>query len=121
MSVTTKLNKQGIIEQTWSGNQDASSVVIGLEQLNSAAIKAMTKKLPVLVLINVTKLGKTTAGARAAGARGMRTIPFKRVAMYGANAFNRNLINIIIVATGKSSVAKVLNSRSAAIKWLNHV
>ena len=107
-----------IIEQVYRGNQTAETVSEGIAALRQVLTQAGGKAKPARILLDLTNLGKTSAEARAAGARGIRTVPIARVAMYGTNLYNQVMVNLIFQASGKARRFRAFNTKAKAIAWL---
>ena len=108
----------GIIEQSYSGDQTAASVEEGIAALQQILPKVGGSIKPARILLDLTFLGKTSAEARAAGARGIETIPIRRVAMYGTNLYNQVMVNLIFKASAKARRFRAFDNRAKAMAWL---
>ena len=111
------LNPAGFIEQHYIGYQTEKSTNEGIYQLEILAAKLRKRRKPVLILIDITKLGGTSAGARIAGINGMKRVRYKRAAMYGPLS-TQVLVNTLALIAGKQHTTKAFGDRATAIKWL---
>jgi hypothetical protein len=111
------LNPSGFIEQCYIGYQTEKSTAEGIAELEKLAAKLRAQRKPVLILIDITKLGGTSLGARVAGINGMKSVKYKRAAMYGSLS-TQVLVNTLAMIAGKQDNTKAFSDRAEAIKWL---
>lgn len=116
MAVTFS-NPAGFIEQSYRGYQTAASVEKSIAALEHCAAEIRRQKQPVLVLIDITKLRRTTLAARRAGLSGIKTVAFDKAAMYGP-MWTQNLVNTLALVAGKKHKVRAFDDRSEAVRWL---
>jgi hypothetical protein len=115
--VETILNPAGFIEQSYVGYQSEKSVTEGIDTLEKLTNKLLKQGKPVLILIDITKLGGTSAKARLAGVSGMRKVSYIRAAMYGPLS-SQVLVNTLALIAGTQDKTKAFSNRTDAISWL---
>ena len=119
MSERVFTNKQNIVEIVYDGRHDIkkSNKVIAQLKIELAKLEKMNK--PKKVLLDLTKLGQTDRRSRGNVIDVAKNWDYHRIAVYGANVFNKVLAELIIFASGKKNKIKIFSSREEALKWLN--
>jgi len=114
------LNRDGFIEQVYTGDQTGDSIDQAIKK-STNIIKQMQKDgKSVLILVDSTKLGKLSTPTRKSSVEALRNIHYEKVAIYGPNPIAKAMINLIIHASGKHSSVRFFNERPAAEKWLRN-
>jgi hypothetical protein len=112
------LNPDGYIEATIEGDQTYMS----FEHLHYDAadmldlLEKQGKKR--LGLIDVSKQGKFSPESNKAAMQILESLPYDRLAIFGANKVLAEVTNAIIIAMGKSGNTKLFGERQAALDWL---
>lgn len=115
--VETTWNPAGFVQQKYTGDQTADSVGKGIENMKKCAAKNLKTGRPLLVLIDITDLGHTDSAAHAAGIKGIKSMDFKRAAVYGPLQ-TQVLVNTLVMIAGKKNKMRAFSSRAEAVKWL---
>lgn len=109
------------IEVILDGPQD-SDAVHQLIKLNDVAIsRFISEGKPLMLLINLTDVGRLTAGAFTAGIDTMdeHTFPFQKMAIYGIKtSIIREMIDLMIKTFADRYTMAVFKTRQEAIDWL---
>ena len=118
----TFINPGGIVEQHYFGVQTPESVLEALEDLEKCAKKAGKSNKPVLILANVTEIPKIDLGprmlkVRKAGISTMKSIKFKKAAVYGPLPV-QIMVNTMALIAGKQHRLHVFGTRVEAMSWL---
>jgi hypothetical protein len=111
------LNPSGFIEEKYIGHQDELDVISGVSKLNYYSKKLSKQNKPVLILIDLSELGTTTAQARIEGIKTLRTLTYKRMALYGPLP-SQVLANTLAFVAGKQNKVCAFGTRAEAICWL---
>jgi len=115
--IRTVFNPAGFVEQKYVGDQTAASVLRGRKQLERCAKKLLDEHKDLLILIDITELGKTDTESRIAGVRGIKSVPYERAAMYGSLS-TQVLVNTLALVAGKKDNTRAFSDRTEALKWL---
>lgn len=116
-TIETIWNPSGFVEQKYIGDQTAEAVRKGHEQLKRCLKKQGKGAELLLVLIDVTEIGRTDPGSHVTAVKGIKTIPFKRTAVYGALS-TQVLVNTLALVAGKKDQIRAFDNRTYALKWL---
>ncbi|MBI5906645.1 hypothetical protein HY857_01185, partial [Candidatus Saccharibacteria bacterium] len=112
------LDPTGFIEQRYSGRQTVTNIRKGIEQLDKHSKALLAKKMPVLILIDISDVViDFDRRIYMAGVEGMRTVSFKRGAIYGPLPA-QILINTLALVADKQRKIRAFGKRSEAVKWL---
>lgn len=106
------------ISLIYEGDQDESRLKQTIDESGKMMEQLKKDQKPVLVLVDLSHMGKLHTMARHIGEKSLRTQPFDRLAIFGWDIFTKYVVNLIIIASGKSDQAKFFNSRDEAINWL---
>jgi hypothetical protein len=121
--MTTTINKvyidsHGILQILVVGDQTADSVREMGEKVDLYIRQLCEQHKPVVILDNLTHMGRTTSEARREVARLARTLYFERGAMVGdGSPLMRYGTNLMLKAIGRSNLRYFGNLESAQ-KWL---
>lgn len=111
--------EKGVIVVEVVGDQTEESVNEMGEAAKKLADNRRSKKLPVVVLDDVRKLGKADTTARKAVAHYAKTVDYDRLAMLGSsNAAMRIGTNFMITAFGMGDKVKYFSNYDEALGWL---
>src|SRR5579872_170816 len=118
----TFIDPAGIVEQHYIGQQTPESILRALKDLEAYVKKAAKLNKPVLILADVSlvpkiDLSKRMIEVRKAGIETMRSIKFRRAAVYGPLKV-QVLVNTMALISGKQDKLKVFGNRVKAVAWL---
>jgi hypothetical protein len=116
-SVNTFINPAGLIEQHYFGVQNGITVGAGVREANKQVQKFVKENKPPLMLVDLTEVKSTNIKAHIAAARGMKQVPFRKIAVY-APANLQILINTLAIVSDKKKSVKAFDSRFEALEWL---
>lgn len=112
------LNPDGYIEATIEGDQTGMSfgrLHFDAEEM----LELLTQQgKPRLGLIDVSNQGKFTPESNKSAMQILETLPYDKLAIFGANKVLNEVINTIILAMGKSHNTKLFSDRESALRWL---
>ncbi len=74
----------------------------------------------VLVLTNITKLGKLSLEARLYAVDIIKDIDFDKVAIFGNHTLAEKMVNFIIMASGRGYKMQYFSSKEDAKFWLTY-
>lgn len=112
------LNQDECIEIAFVGDQTTDELMYTIAKTREIIDELKTHGKPALILVDVTKAGKSSPGARQKVVSAVKEVPYDRIAAYGANTFHKTVGNLIIHAVGKQAVIKHFTERTEAVKWL---
>lgn len=116
-SIETTWNPSGFVQQKYIGDQTSEAVEEGQKQLKKCLKKQGKDGKLLPVLIDITEIGKTDPGSHIAAVSGIKTIPFKRTAVYGSLS-TLVLVNTLALVAGKKDKIRAFENRTDALKWL---
>ncbi len=85
------------------------------------ADKAWGENYPLLVLVDLNRLGKSTPSSRSASLHGLKTLSFFAVAVISRSLFARQLAKLVIRASGRGNQVRVFSDKPMAIDWLRNL
>jgi hypothetical protein len=113
-------NKEGIIEQVYSGKQDFKTVIDFASQTMVIADELIGKKRKVRILVNIRHITGVTADSLLASADALNSFPSAKIAIFGGKRFFNKLTRLVISATRKQETVKIFNSKKKAVRWLKN-
>ena len=116
------MNPAGFIEQHFVGSQTPQEVHKAIADLKRITRRLHKEGKPVLILVDVNRVTKIDLGpkmlkARVAGMKAMRSIEYKRAAVYGPLTV-QVLVNTLALVAGVRDKIRVFDSRIDAVRWL---
>jgi hypothetical protein len=112
------LNPDGYIEAAIIGDQTKMS----FEHMHLAAEEMMVllqkQNKQQLGLIDVSRQGKFSPESNKEAMLILETLPYDKLAIFGANKVLAQVTNAIILAMGKSDNTRLFSDRQSALAWL---
>jgi len=112
------IGKDGLVHSLFIGDQNATTVKKTQNDLDTLVNKLNNLKKPILILADITKIGKVPLSARASGLVLMRDLSFDRCAIFGNYYLFKAIVDTIVLATGKSFKVKLFSNEHQAREWL---
>jgi hypothetical protein len=114
---TVWVDQDGIIRGKIIGSHDEDEAINIIKEIDLQLLKMEQKGL---ILIDMSKTGRPTAGSRKVHAQNLKHgyTKFKKAAFYGASAINRVMANFIIKASGRGEMVRYFDKEDEAVKWL---
>lgn len=112
------VNSYNLIEQSYVGDQTASTVESLLKNTAGFVSQLQQERRKIYILTDITGIGATTSGARVAGVKALRELPYDKAAIFGQDTFMRTLSNFIVRASGQGHKVRVFRTRADAEAWL---
>lgn len=112
------ISTDSLIHNIYIGNQNATTVILVGEVLNKLIKQLRSQDRSVLIFSDISKLGKTPLSARRTGLEIMRGLDFDKAAIYGPSSFEKNLVNMIVIASGRGFQIKYFTNPNDAKSWL---
>lgn len=106
--------KDGIIYLAQVGDQTRET----MNELTRKSQKLTSGLNPVLISVDMTKNGKTDLGARQSAVETAKNLKFDRMAFFGASAYQKAVVNLILKATGQNPRVQFFATASEAEEWL---
>lgn len=113
-----RLDSKGIIHNRYEGAQTAETIGRMVSRTITLIDRRHDVAEPVLILVDISKLGKLDYGARKQAGVVLKKVKFDRVAIFGGSAFLRQMVSLIIRGVRKQRSVKLFDSQSAAGAWL---
>lgn len=119
MPATYKLNPNGNIEVSFSGQATFEETRQIVERTHTVATELSEEKKPVLILADLTQAEPIIdPQAVRFTAMFMRDTKFTKVALFGLNRMLDEVIEIISKISGKGERIRGFETRAEAVKWL---
>lgn len=120
MGNLVNLGEDGIIYDIMEGDQPAEAVSENNAQVASFVNKLKAEGKPALVLVDLSKVGKQDTASRVAAKEFITEIEFDRLAAFGANMLIKQLVNLVIFASGQGQRVRYFDSKDEALVWLKN-
>jgi hypothetical protein len=124
--VKTFVNPAGFVEQHYVGSPSPMQILSGIKELESLVLNQQKSRKQPLVLIDITKntkidLSMRMMGTRIEAVKLMRSLPYKRAAIYGPVAI-QVIVNTLATVAGARVRKKIrcFSNRAAALEWLKN-
>jgi hypothetical protein len=107
-----------IMQVVMVGDQNISSI----NQLDAATVpvaNAIMNEFGQLdVLVDLRRAGKSDVAGRAQAVKNMRTMPYRRLALFGGSTVNRSLVNLMAKGARLEHKIRHFATRREALEWL---
>lgn len=121
MQNTVDIEPDGVVCLSYKDQQTYESIFVLNSQTQKHITHLRSEKKPVLLLINLTQLGRTLSGARKIAAESLKNLDYDRIAVFGKDLFTKILVNLVISATHKELTVKYFMSEKEARDWLHQL
>lgn len=112
------LGKVGFVYNIYIGDQDSKTIKRTWKELEGLSKKLRTQKKKVLILTDLTKIGRITLSARRKGLELVRSLDFDKVAMVGDDHLERHVVRIMVNLSGRAFQIKYFFDEKEARQWL---
>jgi hypothetical protein len=112
------LHPDGYIEVKVVGDQNYLSFDELKRDVNDLVGQLHYGGKPVLGLIDLSSMTGFNTGSNRAALEILESVPYDKVAMFGANAAISAVTNLLILALGKGDRTKLFKDRNEALAWL---
>lgn len=108
----------GIIRNNYRGDQNYQTVMAVGEQTIELAEQLKQDQRPVLILVDVTQIGRTGGGTQQASREIFTRLKYDRIAVFGGNAYMAATLKAV-TAVLKLGNIRHIKTEPQALKWLN--
>lgn len=112
------LAEDGVIHNVFIGDQNAETVKKTGSELEKLGNKVRGSGGRVLILTDLSKIGKVSLSARVAGLELMKNLDFHKAAIFGNYNQFIGIVSAISQAAGRSFKVKIFNTEKEAREWL---
>lgn len=119
MANTSIVRSDDIILSVYQPEQTYQTIHDITEQTRSLIAQLRVEHKPVKIMIDVSQVTSQDTGARKAAMKGISTLDYDKMAVFGASVFIKHVASFIIQATGKADKVKYFNTQEEAEQWLN--
>src|SRR5579872_5525757 len=116
-AVLTFINPAGFVEQHYRGDQTKKTVSHGVASIHRLANKVKSGGKEPLLLVDISEVTSTDIGSHMAAVKGMKNVPYKKLAIYGPLQL-QVLLNTLAIVADKHDQARAFNNRADALRWL---
>src|SRR5688572_911053 len=92
------VQEDGLIRNIYQGDQSTSTVEQVEEQLLPLISRLRSQGKQVLILTDISKVGRIPLSARTRGLQLLKSLDFDKVAIYGPSRLQKTLVNLIILS-----------------------
>jgi len=112
------VNKDGLIEQIYSGRQTFETITKTAAETMLLADRLRASGKKPNFLVNFKNITKVTADALLAASDALNAGLDTKVAIYGGNKYLNDLANLVISAMGKETSVLLFDTKKDASIWL---
>lgn len=112
------INNKGFVECRVIGDQNLKSVTAMGQQIEALLSELENMRQPLLILDDITKIGRVPSNARKAVIQFVKNLQYDRLAMVGDNGIIRLGANLIFRASGRGKKVKFFSNHAQAVRWL---
>jgi hypothetical protein len=112
------IGKDGLIHNIYINDQNAATVSEVEKELIILSKKLRDQQKPVLILTEMTHVGKISLSARTKGLSVIRNLDFDKVALLGKSNLEKEIVSSVIIASGKTYCMKYFVDKEKALEWL---
>lgn len=117
MSNSIDISEDHVIHITYDGDQTVDTAK-DLHQRVSTSVEQLHKQgFTAHILVDVSKLGAHDVATQTETIESIRSLPFERMAIIGANPYTKHIGNFIIRASGKSDLMQYVDSTKDVEHW----
>lgn len=107
-----------IIYKAYIGDQNADSIRKLWKKTEQLVGQLRAQKKPVLILVDLSKLGKVSLSARQTEIAFIQSLDFDKAAVFGDGFLNRNVAKIIVTVSGRGFKINFFSTETEAHNWL---
>src|SRR5688572_28406386 len=104
------LGDDGIIYNIYEGDQSADTLKKVEEELPQLTRKLRQERKKVLILSNVTNLGRISLPGRIMGAKIIKNLDYDKAAVFGPSHLERSVVEVIANVAGRGFSLKYFNT-----------
>jgi len=112
------IGEDGFIHNVYEGDQSAQTLTQVEEELPKLTRKLRQDGKKVLVLSDISNLGRISLPGRIMGARIIKNLDYDKAAIFGPSHLERSVIEVIANVAGRGFSLKYFNDEKSAIDWL---
>jgi len=109
---------QGIIYTVYYGDLTTSSINQTGKEILNLIKQIQTAGKPVLILSDITKIGKINLGAKKTGVGLIKNLDYQKLAIVGVNFITEQLVKAVVTAPGVGFKVRLFDNQKDARKWL---
>ena len=110
--------QDGLIFNVYMGDQDYESVMDLAGRTLELAREFKVAGLPVLVITDITRIGRLGTGIRKAAKEAFEIIPFDKVSIFGGNSYMDQVVPVILRFLRRDEMVGYCRSQEEAETWL---
>lgn len=115
---TTSITSSGIIYHTFCGSHNGTDILKDWQVLEKAVKTMRTRGKRVLILVNLSKVGRFNISARLLSLELARSLDFDKAAISGGSMTNITIAQSIIRKAVRDFQIQFFNDDSEARQWL---
>ena len=108
---------KGIIRKAYIGEQNAATINQSAAETYPLADKLRSEGRPVLIMADISQVGRTGPGTREAGREMYKRLEYHKIAVFGGNAYTKKLLKAAITMLRLKNIQH-FNSAAEAEDWL---
>lgn len=113
------IDSDGILHNIYVGNQTVNTLTSAHDELLEITTALREQGKRIIVLTDIRKLGKLNVEARMYAVDFIKDIDFDKVAIFGNHMLAEQMVNFIIIASGRGYKMKYFSCEKDARLWLS--
>lgn len=111
------MGRDNHLHEDWIGDQNTKTVEHTRAEVTKLVAAIRKKGKRVLILADITRLGKASLSSRIAGYKLMYDLDYDKAAIFGSYRL-KGLIDAVVQASGCGFKVRFFNNREQALEWL---
>lgn len=112
------IGQDGIIHNIYVGDQTSETIEKTIQELLVLVSRKKSENKPVLILTDITQIGKIGLVVRKKGLEAMITLKYDKLAIFGRDDLYKSFIKLMIVASGNQYKIMHFSTEYQAKDWL---
>lgn len=110
--------QDGLIYNVYIGDQDYDSVTELAGRTLDLAREFKASGRPVLIMTDITKIGRLGSGIRKAAKEVFELIPFDKIGIFGGSYYMDQVVPLILKILHREDVVRYCRTQQEAETWL---
>lgn len=112
------LGEDGLIHNVYVGDQTLAKFEKTIKELQQLGDKLRTEDKRVLVLTDITKLGRVPTNVRQRGLELIRNMRYDKVAIFGGEGVSMQIAKLLVKVSMMDYKIKIFENKKDALDWL---
>lgn len=112
------IGSDGIIHNVYDGDQSAETLNQLAEEMPKLTRQLRRQSKKVLILTDITKLGRISLPGRVLGVKIIKNTDFDKVAIFGPSFMEKTIFEVVANLVGRGLTIRYFNNEKDARAWL---